>query len=140
MAVWCFNGEETTRKYGNRIDVEAEVAESIELNLRSEKEKNEAVVELYSLVNRYGGSIKEIREFPADLDGTGSFYMKPSDFGPEGRTVLRMDFPHGITILSLPVSGRELYVGLFKNGKYQGGNGDFSVHEIESNIRILNEG
>lgn len=136
-AAWCFNGKESTSKVGNKVDVEAEVAKSIEANLVGEKEKNETFVELYSLVLKHNGSIKEINEFPADLDSTNAFYMKPQDFrADEGRTVLRMDFPKGVTILALPPGGRNFYAGIWVHGKYSGGNGDFSISELEHQIKF----
>jgi hypothetical protein len=92
----------------------------------------EAKQRIEGLAEAAGMSVKEITEFPDDLTLPSKgehLYVRPESFG--GQTVLRLD--HGDTTMLVNLRTDEYFAGdIYENGKFRGGNHDFSLNEVAS--------
>ena len=89
------------------------------------------------IIQQLDGKKQEITEFPEDLESTDMGYMTKKDFrGSKEVKAWRIDFPNGITILMLKPGDNQndFCSGIYKDGKYDGGNHDFSAWELFKNI------
>ena len=114
-------------------------------NIKGERNQKEGRGDLNSIIEKLEGNKTIITEFPDDLDSsdgdTTGYLVKERDFRSAYQTsrrqIFRIDFANNVTVLMYEPQGKEYYAGLYKNGKYDGGNHDFKAAELEGNISRL---